>query len=639
MENMINIIHVEDDPFDSELVHAKLVDAGLNCRFTRVQEREEFISILRNCALPDIIIADFRLPRFDGISAMRLAKELCPHIPLVFVSGTIGEDAAIEALTQGGTDYVLKQNLTRLPSVVQRALQEAHEHRKRMHAEEAVRKLSKAIEQSPVSIIITDLSGAIEFVNMKFSEITGYTSNEAIGQNMRIFKSGTTPPEEYGRLWQTITSGGVWQGEFQNRKKNGEMFWEQATIAPVRDGTGVITHYVSVKEDVTEKKKLEAQLCQTQKMEAVGLLAGGVAHDFNNMLGVILGCADMALEMAEKGSVLYNLIGQVVEAASRSADITKKLLAFARKQTIQPKILDLNTTIKGMFSLLKRLIGEDIELVWLPGENILPVKMDSSQIDQILANLCVNAKDAIAGVGKITIATYNFDVTEEFSSKHKGLSSNKYVKIVVSDSGCGMDKKTLDKIFEPFFTTKGVGKGTGLGLATVYGIVKQNEGFINVNSEQGHGATFEIFLPAHSVGLQNIQVGGAVPPPRGNETILIVEDDPTFLEMVQIMLEDIGYRVLTSTTPTDAIQIAEVHSDKIKLLITDVVMPEMNGRDLMKHLLSRLPELKCLFMSGYTGDVITDRGVLAESIHFIQKPFSKRDLSVRVRDVLDLKKG
>jgi PAS domain S-box-containing protein len=638
MENVINIVHVEDDPIDSELVLTRLVDAGLNCRLTRVQTRDELISILKNGAFPDIILADFRLPRFDGISAMRLANELCPHVPLIFVSGTIGEDAAIEALTQGSTDYVLKQNLSRLPSVVRRALQEARSQLERKRAEESVRKLSKAIEQSPVSIIISDLTGKIEFVNLKFSEVTGYTFNEAIGQHTRIFKSGKTPAEEYGRLWKTITSGGVWRGEFQNRKKNGELFWEQATIAPVRDGADTITHYVAVKEDITERKSLEEQLNQTQKMEAVGLLAGGVAHDFNNMLGVILGCADMALDMTEKGSVLNKLIEQIVEAANRSADITRKLLAFARKQTIQPKILDLNKTINGMFILLRRLIGEDIELVWQPGENLFPVKMDSSQIDQILANLCVNAKDAIAGVGKITIATRNFDSNGEIDSKHNGLLSGKYVVLVVSDNGCGMDKKTLDKIFEPFFTTKGIGKGTGLGLATVYGIIQQNEGFINVKSEPGHGSTFEIFLPAHSIELQKMQEESSSPSlPRGNETILLVEDDSSFLEMVQIMVEDLGYRVLTSLSPKEAIRIAEEESDKINLLITDVVMPEMNGRDLMKHLASGLPQLKCLFMSGYTGDVITDRGVLDEGIHFIQKPFSKRDLAVRMRDVLDSK--
>ncbi len=638
MENVIRILHVEDDPVDSELVLTKLVDAGLICRLTRIQTRDEFVSILKDGALPDIILVDFRLPTFDGISAMQLAKKFCPHVPLIFVSGTIGEDAAIEALTQGGTDYVLKQNLSRLPMAVKRALKEARDHLEHMRAEESLRKLSKAIEQSPVSIIITDLKGVIEFVNHNFSEITGYSFDEAIGQHTRIFKSGKTPAVEYEQLWKTISTGGVWRGEFLNRKKNGAMFWEQATIAPVRDSAGIITHYVAVKVDVTERKNLEQQLYQTQKMEAIGLLAGGIAHDFNNMLGVILGSADMALDMTEKGSILNKLIEQIVEAASRSADITRKLLAFARKQTIQPKIIDLNSTINGMLTLLRRLIGEDIELVWLPGENIFPVKMDSSQIDQILANLCVNAKDAIDGVGKITIATRNFDSNEEPGSKHKVLLSGKYVMLVVSDNGCGMDKKTLDKIFEPFFTTKNIGKGTGLGLATVYGIIKQNEGYINVNSEPEHGSTFEIFLPAHSVELQKIPGKSSVPSlPSGNETILLVEDDSIFLEMVQIMVEDLGYRVLTSLSPKDAIHVAEEQSDKINLLITDVVMPEMNGRDLMKNLVSRLPELKCLFMSGYTSDVIADRGVLNEGIHFIQKPFSKRDLAIRIRDVLDFK--
>ena len=346
-----------------------------------------------------------------------------------------------------------------------------------------------------MSIIITNAVGSIEFVNAKFTETTGYSPSEALGRTHRILKSGQTPAEEYRRLWQTITSGGIWQGKFHNRKKNGELFWEQATIAPVRDGNNIITHYVAVKEDITLQKELEEQLRQSQKMEAIGQLAGGVAHDFNNMLSVIIGHAELALGKVDLEDALHKNLKEILAAGLRSSDITRQLLAFARKQTIMPEILELNGTVEGMLKLLRRLIGEDIDLVWMPGAKLWPVKMDPSQIDQILANLCVNARDAIAGVGKITIETQRVVFDKAYCAKHRSFTPGEYVMLAVSDNGSGMDGSTTGKIFEPFFTTKGVGKGTGLGLAAVYGIVKQNNGLINVHSERGKGTTFKINLP------------------------------------------------------------------------------------------------------------------------------------------------
>jgi PAS domain S-box-containing protein len=506
----------------------------------------------------------------------------------------------------------------------------------RKQAEESIRKLSQAIEQSPVSIIITDVKGRIEFVNVKFTQITGYTYEEAIGRRPSILKSGETPAEEYSRLWKTIGSGGVWSGELHNRKKNGELFWEYATIAPVRNADHVITHYVAVKEDITERKKLEAQLRQTQKMEAVGQLAGGVAHDFNNMLGVIIGYAELALGQADLDDSLRRNLQGILSASLRSAEITRQLLAFARKQTIAPKILDLNETVEETLKLLRRLIGEDIELVWLPGAKLWPVKMDPSQIDQILANLCANARDAIAGVGRIAIETQKAVFDRAYCAQHRGFSPGEYVMLEVSDNGGGMDKPTLDKIFEPFFTTKDPGKGTGLGLATVYGIVKQNAGFINVYSEPDHGSTFKIYLPRHAD--QPGQEPKAVPAPLnlvGHETILVVEDEIENLRMVKLMLESYGYQVLAASSPGEALLTAKKHSDRIHLLLTDLIMPEMNGRDLSKEMLSLYPDLLCLFMSGYTNNVIVHHNVLDKGVHFIQKPFSMQNLAATVREILD----
>jgi two-component system cell cycle sensor histidine kinase/response regulator CckA len=389
-----------------------------------------------------------------------------------------------------------------------------------------------------------------------------------------------------------------------------------------------------------EKAKLTGQLQQAQKMESVGRLAGGVAHDFNNMLGVILGHAELALERVDSAGPLHNDLVNIQSAAQRSADLTRQLLAFARKQTVAPKALNLNDTVAGMLKMARRLIGEDIQLEWRPGENLCLVNIDPTQIDQILANLCVNARDAIANVGKITIETGNKVIDAELAAATVGMVPGDYVWLAVGDDGCGMDPATLSHAFEPFFTTKEVGKGTGLGLATVYGIVKQNNGFIDAHSELGKGTVFTIYLPRHvgkTVPARLDRATGTVEP--GRETILLVEDETSLLEITQRMLGKHGYRVLTASTPGQAIQLAREHAGTIDLLITDVVMPEMNGRDLAKNILSLYPQTKRLFMSGYTADVIAHQGVLDEGVFFIQKPFSAQDLAAMVRKVLEHPEG
>ena len=392
---------------------------------------------------------------------------------------------------------------------------------------------------------------------------------------------------------------------------------------------------LQIATDITDLLKMERQLLQAQKMESVGRLAGGVAHDFNNMLGVILGHAELAIEELDSSQPIFNDLQQIRQAANRSADITRQLLAFARKQIVSPKVIGLNDTVEGILKMLLRLIGEDIDLAWLPGKGLWTIKIDPSQIDQILANLCVNARDAIAGVGKITVETGNCTFDEEYCSIHAGFVLGQYVKINVSDNGSGMDKETVSHIFEPFFTTKGINEGTGLGLATVYGIVKQNNGFINVYSEQGQGTTFSIYLPRH-VGMTNQEQLDSVEPALcGNETILLVEDELMILQMTRAMLQRLGYTVLAAGTPSEAIHLAAEQSGKIHLLLTDVIMPEMNGRTLTDKIMVGRPGLLCLFMSGYTSNVISHHGVLDDGVNFIQKPFAKREIAAKIRQVLD----
>jgi signal transduction histidine kinase len=425
--------------------------------------------------------------------------------------------------------------------------------------------------------------------------------------------------------------------------KNGQTLWLETSGLPLIDEKGNLLGYRGVDTNITgrrqieeEKTELEAQLRQAQRMESVGRLAGGVAHGFNNMLGVILGRTEMALEKVDPAQPLCADLAEIRDAAKRSADLTRQLLTFAHKQIIAPKVLDLNDTVTGMLKMLPRLIGENIQLNWRPGAALWPVKVDPAQVDQILANLCINARDAIAGAGRITIETGNITFDEDYCVVHKEYSSGDYVMLCVSDNGCGMDKATLGNIFDPFFTTKEMDPETGLGLPSVYGAVKQNNGFIKVYSEPGQGTTFRIYLPRHAGKAEQAEVKGSRDQiVRGGEIILLVDDEPALAKMAARMLTGLGYIVLQASTPGEAIRLAGEHAGAIDILLTDVIMPEMNGWDLAQNLLSLYPDLKRLFMSGYTADAIDHHGLLQNEVHFIQKPFSKADLASKIRQVLE----
>ncbi len=407
------------------------------------------------------------------------------------------------------------------------------------------------------------------------------------------------------------------------------------------DGRPLITR--GIFQDITDHKlaqqalkKMERQLVQAQKMESVGRLAGGVAHDYNNISGIIVGYAELALDKVDPQGSLHNDLSEILAAARRSSDLTRQLLAFARKQTVAPKVLDLNEVIGGMLKMLKRLIGEDIDIAWLPGPNIWPIRIDPSQIDQILANLSVNARDAIADVGKVTVETNNISFDAGYCADHAGFIPGDFVSLAVSDDGSGIAPENIDQVFEPFFTTKEVGRGTGLGLATVYGIIKQNNGFINIYSELKNGTTIKIYLPRHQGRSLDAFDQNKVTIPTGRgETILLVEDDGPILRLGARLLEGLGYAVLFTSSPVEAIKLASAPSVAINLLITDVIMPEMNGRELALHLQKQYPGLKVLFMSGYTANVIAHRGVLDQDVCFLSKPFSKSELAVKVRETLD----
>ncbi len=519
------------------------------------------------------------------------------------------------------------------------------------HLTEGREQLAVTLNSIGDGVITTDVNGRVTLLNRVAEQLTGWKQAEAAARpltevftvvNEETRKPVVNPVEQV--LARDAVVG------LSNHTilipRNGPDRQVESNGAPIRDNAGKIVGVVLVFRDVTERARMEKlvedselHLQQAQKMELIGRLAGGVAHDFNNMLGVIIGRAEAALATTDPKAPISADLQGILDAADRSANLTRQLLAFARKQTVTPKVLNVNDTVAHLLSLLQRMIGENIRLHWRPGSAIWPVKMDPSQIDQILVNLCTNARDAITNVGTITVETGKATFDAAFCATHSGFLPGEFVQISVNDTGCGMDKQTLAFIFEPFFTTKEPGKGTGLGLASVYGTVKQNKGFINVTSEVGRGTSFVVHLPRHRDAAGDPATAAddakAARPSKGPETILLVEDEPTVLEVTASILKSLGYTVWTAGTPSEAVRIAKDSGEKIDILVTDIVMPETNGLELSKTVLLLQPGMKLLYMSGYTADIIAHQGILEGGVQFIQKPFSRKDLATRIREILD----
>lgn len=508
----------------------------------------------------------------------------------------------------------------------------------RKRAEGQLRVQAAALQSASYAIIITDRSGNIVWVNPAFTAMTGYPLDEALGGNPRVLCFRQQPQSLYETMWNTISAGQVWHGEMINRRKDGRLYTEEQTITPVRNQRGEITHFVAIKEDITERKELEQQFRQAQKMEAVGRLAGGVAHDFNNLLTIIKGHSELLRDRTSPGDPLHRSGEQIHKAAERAASLTHQLLAFSRMQVLQTKVLDLNSIVNEMGKMLPRLLREDIEFVFKPDPALGRVKADSGQIEQILMNLAVNARDAMPQGGKLTVETANVVLDEEYARRHPPTIAGRYVMLAVRDTGVGMDKETQTHIFEPFFTTKEQGKGTGLGLATVYGVVKQSGGFIWVESEPAQGATFKIYLPQVDKPVETAQPGRvAAGRVRGTETVLLVEDEEDLRDLISTFLKDSGYTVLEARDGTEALRIAEQHLGPIHLLVTDMVMPKMGGQELAKRLTAHRPDLHVLYVSGYSEYNPGEQSSPDQGAFFLQKPFTRDALVQQAREVLDTK--
>lgn len=517
-----------------------------------------------------------------------------------------------------------------------------HDITERKKAEREITKLAAVVEQAVDSIIITDIHGKINYVNAAFKKITGYKKSEALGQNPNILKSGRHDNSFYKDLWSTILSGNKWQGVIINKRKNGSLYYEKAVIFPVKNEIGEIINFTGIMRDITLERKLEQQLQQVQKMEAIGTLSGGIAHDFNNILTVINGHSEIALMNMDESNAVYEDLISILNAGKRAEKLTNQLLAFSRKQIHELKVIDINQTIKDLDKMLRRLIPENIKIVSEFPDNLPYIKADPGQIEQILINLVINARDAInenqnpENKKTIIVKTNMVDLDHVFVNTHPGSQTGPHILLSVQDTGAGMTLDVKNRIFEPFFTTKDVDKGTGLGLATVYGIVKQNDGSIYVESNKDNGTLFEIYWPVTTETPEKDYIESINQKDyTGKETILFVEDDEDVRSFASVALKNFGYKIIEARTGKNALQIIKSKINIFDLIVTDLIMPEMNGQDLAKKVYEIQPNSKILFVSGYTFEHLLKDGEIEEGINFLQKPYTIQSLLKRIRNILD----
>jgi PAS domain S-box-containing protein len=769
MNEPIRILIVEDLPTDAELAAREIQQVLESCVFQQVETREDYLAGLETFQ-PDLIISDYSMPHFDGLTALKLALERVPLTPVIILTGAINEDTAVECMKAGAADYVIKEHIKRLGQAVIHALEQKQVRQERRRAEEALResegRYRTLVHTLPDAITVADPAGNITYVSPTTLHFYGYeTENEVFGHNILEWvhlnyqeqalnqmemvlnggfitnqeyllykKDGTTffaevsasclknsqghttgilvvvrdiserkeaeeqllyqanllqnvsdaivatdlnfeitswnqaaealygwpareaigqpvheilqteyPYEQYEQMQRRLLEQGIWKGEVIQKHKDGAAINILASVSLIKDSTGKPVGAVAALRDITERKqaekaqaKLEEQLRQAQKMESIGRMAGGVAHDFNNLLTVIQGyCGLMQAQIPSESPLLEDL-KQIQRTGERATALTRHLLAFSRKQILAPTPLDLNSLVTNLRKMLERLIGEDITLSTLLQPGLWTIIADPGQIEQVIMNLAVNARDAMPTGGMLTIETSNVQLDENYLRTQLEAPSGSCVMLAVTDTGCGMDESVLAQIFEPFFTTKEQGKGTGLGLATAYGIIKQSGGDITVYSEPGQGATFRIYLPAGEGTMSDLAVPQASAVIRGgNETILLVEDEETVRKLARTALQGRGYAILEASHGGEALSLFEQHQELIDLLVTDVVMPRMSGRELAEQLKALQPQLKVLFMSGYTDDAIVRHGLLAAEVEYLSKPFSLNSLASKVREVLD----
>jgi two-component system cell cycle sensor histidine kinase/response regulator CckA len=587
----------------------------------------------------DLVLCDLTYDEFDQSQFARITPA-AHRPPVVFMQEHLAREPFETTIQRSACHHTGDRRLAGpCPALaILGAIESYCAYKRKLCSQTALDKLRKVVEQSPDLVIITDNGGAIEYVNPAFENITGYTQPEIIGQTLGILKSDQQPGEIYEEMWDTVLSGNVFRGVVVNRKKNGESFIVEKAITPLMNERGLITHFISTARDITERRKLEAQLEQAQRMDAIGRLAGGVAHDFNNLLMVISANAELTLDALAAEHPLRHNVGEILTASRRAADLTRQLLAFGRKQMQSLQVVDMNTVVGETCKMLPRLVGEDIQLIFVPASDLGRVKADPMQLDQVLMNLAANARDAMPQGGKLTIETANAVVDEAYVQRRSVVPLGDYVVLSVTDSGQGIAHEHLAHIFEPFYTTKSAGKGTGLGLATVYGIVKQSGGYIWVYSEPRLGTTFKIYLPrVNAAKVESAAAAAVEKSPNGCETLLLVEDEAAVRESEREFLVRHGYVVLEAHDGEDALAVSRKYSGPIHIMVSDVVMPKLGGPMLAQKLAEERPHMAVLYVSGYAENTVLAHGHVDVQNNFLQKPFSLRALGRKVRSVLDAK--
>jgi two-component system cell cycle sensor histidine kinase/response regulator CckA len=637
----LRVLLVGNKEEDFFLIHEILerTRSTLEAQLDHAHSLEEVKAMLQQKAY-GLVLFEHETEDEDAVRLLAEFLHAGVSIPFIVLTEDADEKAVAEIINEGTWNCVIKSQLdgATLIRTIRSTLALHSMHEERHAAEESLRKLSGAVEQSADLVMVTNREGIIEYVNPAFEALTGYRHEEVCGQTPRILKSGEQGPEIYQEMWKTILSGNVYRSILVNRKKSGELFYLEQSICPVRDAVGRITHFIANGRDLTERLRLEAQLLQAQKMDAIGRLAGGVAHDFNNLLTIITSYSELALDAVAQETDLAAKIREILAAARRAAELTRQLLAFSRKQPQALRVADLNQVIADIAKTLPRLIGEDIKFSFEPGKGLGRVRVDPVQIEQILMNLASNARDAMPQGGHLRIETSSVTLEDEYiHGKPAVIPKGQYARITVCDDGKGIPPEDLPHIFEPFYTTKGAGEGTGLGLATVYGIVKQNKGFIWVYSESGQGTIFKIYLPCvtSSRPATEIETIRSENLPRGSETILLVEDEPAVRRATAEFLGLQGYTVLQAKDGLDALAVAKDYGAAIHLAITDVVMPNLSGGQLARELACLRPDIKLLFVSGYAGKTVLDHKVFDLETNFLQKPFTLKQLAGKIRKALN----
>ncbi|HYP99937.1 MAG TPA: response regulator [Polyangiaceae bacterium] len=638
----LRVLLVEDSPSDAKLLLHELRGGIplLEC------ERVEDASAMRAALLTrswDVVISDWALPAFSGLAALALVGELNLDLPFIIVSGTIGETVAVEAMHAGAHDYLIKGNLKRLVPAIEREIREAGTRAARRAAElelaKAAQRYRALFDDSPLPTWVCDpATQSLIAVNDAAIRHYGYSREQFAALTIADLEMGSVPPPSGGPQHEFAIERGT---ALRHKKRDGSPIWVELTIHDLELEGRLARLYVA--HDVTQRKEAEAQLRKTeeqlrraQKMEAIGNLAGGIAHDFNNLLSVILGYTGIALDELRPGEPIRADIEEVQLAGRRAATLTRQLLAFSRKQILQLVVLDLNEIVTNMERMFGRLIGEDVQVAIMSERGLGKIHADTGQVEQILMNLVVNSRDAMPDGGKLTIETSNVELDAAYAADHLGVKPGGYVMLAVTDTGTGMDAEVQARVFEPFFTTKGQDRGTGLGLATVFGIVKQLGGHIWLYSEVGAGTTFKIYFPRNDDDCEAPALSNGEPMVlTGSETILLVEDEKQVRELARTILRKAGYNVLDAQGGGDALLICEQFTGRIQLLVTDVVMARMSGKQLAERLAPLRPDMKVLYMSGYTDNSIVHHGILDSGIAFLEKPITPPLLLRKVREVLN----